>query len=191
MYMQQQPMMQPVMQPMMQPVMQPMMQPVQPVMMPSYAPPPPTYYPPPQPQQQGPMIINLGNNNNDSGSGSPCPTCAKDTGNIPRKTIGCVTIAWCLVLFFLTGGMAFCYPLCTDSCKDTELVCVRCQTVKSKVPANCCWNRFCCFWFFKVSYESQHISTSSHKLTSLWKWNRFSLEMGLEDLEILIAVLWQ
>ena len=121
-------------QPMMQPMMQPVMQPV--MMMPP--PPPPAYYPPPPPQQQGPMIINLsGNNNNNSGSGSPCPTCGKETGNIPRKTIGCVTIVWCLVLFFLTG-VAWCYPFCTDSCKDTELVCVRCQTVKSKISANCC-----------------------------------------------------
>ena len=129
----QQPMMQPVMQPVMQPMMQPVMQPM--MMMPP--PPPPAYYPPPPPQQQGPMIINLSGNNNNSGSGSPCPTCGKETGNIPRKTIGCVTIVWCLVLFFLTG-VACCYPFCTDSCKDTELVCVRCQTVKSKISANCC-----------------------------------------------------
>ena len=123
---------------MQQPMMQPMMQPAQPMMMPIYAPPPPppAYYPPPPPQQQGPMIINLqGNQHSD---GSPCPTCGKDTGNIPRKTIGCVTIVWCLVLLFLTGGLAWCYPFCTDSCKDTELVCVRCQTVKSKIAANCC-----------------------------------------------------
>ncbi len=99
------------------------------------APPPPAYYPPPPQPQQGPMIINLGNNN--SGDGSPCPTCGKDTGNIPRKTVGCVAICWCLCLLFFTGFFCF-YPLCTDSCKDTELVCVRCQTVKSKVQANCC-----------------------------------------------------
>lgn len=115
-------------------------------MMPNYAqPPPPAYYPPPAPayyppppqqQQQGPMIINLSNNN--TGDGSPCPTCGKDTGNLPRKTIGCVAITWCLCLFFLTGGMTFCFPLCIDGWKDTELVCVRCQTVKSKIQANCC-----------------------------------------------------
>jgi len=109
---------------------------------PAYAAPQPAYYPPPppppQPQQQWPMIINLqGNQHSD---GSPCSTCGKDTGNIPRKTVGCVTIVWCIVLFILSGGVACCYPFCTDSCKDTELVCVRCQTVKSKVPANCCWN---------------------------------------------------
>ena len=124
--------MQPVMQPMMQPVMAPMMAPMM------APPPPPAYYPPPPPPPaQGPMIITMGNNGN-SGSGSPCPTCGKDTGNIPRKTIGCITIVWCLVLFVLTGALAWCYPFCTDSCKDTELVCVRCQTVKSKIPANCC-----------------------------------------------------
>lgn len=104
---------------------------------PMYAP-PPTYYPPPQaPQQQGPMIINLGGNNNNDGSGSPCPACGKDTGNIPRKTIGGVAIAWCLCLLFFTGSFCF-YPLCNDSCKDTELICVKCQTVKTKIAANCC-----------------------------------------------------
>jgi len=102
------------------------------------APPPPAYYPPPAPApvQQGPMIINLGNQGG-SGDGSPCPACGKDTGNIPRKTIGSVAILWCLCLFFFTGT-AWCYPLCNDGCKDTELVCVKCQTVKTKIPANCC-----------------------------------------------------
>ena len=102
------------------------------------APPSPAYYPPPPPppQQQGPMIINLGNNNNDS-SGSPCQTCAKDTGNIPRKKIGCVAIAWCCCL--LPTAVGWLYPLCcTDSCKDTELICVKCQMVKNKITANCC-----------------------------------------------------
>ena len=108
---------------------QPMMMAPQPMMMA----PQPMYSPPPV--QQGPTIITVGGNN-DSGSGSPCPACGKDTGNIPRKTIGCVTIAWCLCLFFFTG-VAWCYPFCTDSCKDTELICVKCHTVKSKIPANC------------------------------------------------------
>ena len=109
----------------------PMMAP-QPMMMapaPMYAPPPP-----PPPQQSGPTIITVGGNN-DNGSGSPCPACGKDTGNVPRKKIGCVTIMWCLCL---TPFMACCYPFCTDSCKDTELVCVKCHTVKSKINANCC-----------------------------------------------------
>lgn len=119
---------------------QPMMQPMQPAYGAPMMAPAPAYYPPPAPApaQQGPMIINLGNNNNSSGDGSPCPTCGKDTGNIPRKKIGCVTILWCLCLLFFTGGMAWCYPFCVDSCKDIELVCARCQTVKSKIPANCC-----------------------------------------------------
>ncbi len=83
-------------------------------------PPPPTYYPPPppapSPAAQGPMIINLGNNNNNGGHGSPCISCGRDTENIPRKKVGCVSILWCLCL----SGTGFCwYPLCTDGCKDT------------------------------------------------------------------------
>jgi hypothetical protein len=39
----------------------------------------------------------------------------------------------------LSGCSLCCIPLCTDSCKDTELICVKCQTVKSKLPAKCCW----------------------------------------------------
>ena len=97
--------------------------------------PQPMYSPPPA--QQGPMVINLGGNSG-GGDGSPCPSCGKDTGNIPRKKIGCVTIAWCFCLLVFSVGTAWCYPFCTDSCKDTELICVKCHTVKSKIPANCC-----------------------------------------------------
>ena len=109
------------------------------MMQPMIATPPPLAYypPPPPPPAQGPMNFYMGNNDH-SGDGSPCPACGKNTGNIPRKVVGSVTIVWCLVLFVLTGALAWCYPFCTDSCKDTELVCVRCQTVKSKIPANCC-----------------------------------------------------
>ena len=102
---------------------------------PGYGAPPPAYYPPPQ--QQGPMIINMGGQNQ-GGEGSPCPVCAHDTGNIPRKTVGTVTILWCLCLAFTTGFLCALCPFCTDGCKDTELICVKCQTVKSKIPANCC-----------------------------------------------------
>jgi hypothetical protein len=26
-----------------------------------------------------------------------------------------------------------------DGCKDSELVCIKCQQIKTTVPANCCW----------------------------------------------------
>lgn len=99
-------------------------------------PPPPVYYPPPQ--QQGPTIITV-NNGGDDSRGSPCPTCGKNTDNIPRKKIGCVAIAWCLCLLFTVGSFGLCLiPFCSDGCKDTELMCVKCQNIKSKIPANCC-----------------------------------------------------
>ena len=105
---------------------------------PMYAPPSPMYAPPPPAPAAGPTVITVGDNNNNGGEGSPCPTCCKDTGNIARKKIGMVAILWCVCLFFFTGSILSCYPFCTDGCKDTELVCIRCQTVKTKIPANCC-----------------------------------------------------
>ncbi len=100
------------------------------------APPPPNYYPPQQ--QQGPMIINLQGNGSNNTSGSGCATCGCSTENIPRKAVGSVTILWCLCLLFTTGAICALYPFCTDSCKDTELVCIKCHQVKDKIPANCC-----------------------------------------------------
>ena len=107
---------------------------------PYYAPPPPpAYYPPaPQAQNSGPMIINLGNQNNNN-SGSPCGVCGGATDSIPRKKIGGVAIAWCICLALTVGAYGLCLiPLCSDNCKDTELVCIKCQTVKQTVSANCC-----------------------------------------------------
>lgn len=81
------------------------------------------------------MIINLSGGNNSNG-GTNCPSCGHETGNLPRKKVGCVAISWCVCMLFTTGCCWI--PLCMDGCKDTELVCVKCQTVKSKIEANCC-----------------------------------------------------
>lgn len=125
--------------------MAPMMPMAQPMYM-APPPPPPVYYQPPPPppvyyppqQQQGPTIITV-NNGGDDSRGSPCQTCGKNTDNIPRKKVGCVAIAWCLCLLFTVGSFGLCFiPLCSDGCKDTELICVKCQNIKSKIPANCC-----------------------------------------------------
>ena len=116
-----QPMMQPMMQPM-QPMMQPMMQPV---MMP----------PPPPVVQPGPTIIKIDGNNNNNGT--PCQFCGTNTGQIVRKKVGCVAILWGLCLLWTTGFLC-CLPCCMDGCKDSELVCTKCQQVKNTIPANCC-----------------------------------------------------
>lgn len=105
-----------------------------------YGAPPPNYYAPPPPvPQQGPVIINIAGAG--SSSGTACPTCRKDTPNIPRKKVGCVTVAWCLCLLFTVGGWGLCLIpcCCNDNCKDTELVCQICQGVKQTIKANCCW----------------------------------------------------
>ncbi len=126
------------MQPMMSPMvpMQPMMSPMVPMAVPVMMPPPPVYFPPPPPPPAAPQtIIITGGNNRESGSA--CQICGKETGNILRRKLGCVGIAWCVCLA-LTTGILCVIPLCGDSCKDTEIVCNHCQTVKSTVSANCC-----------------------------------------------------
>ena len=119
-----------------------------PQMMPMYAPQPPpqqmyypsppvtpVYMPPPPPQQQVQPII-IKTNNNGNANKTHCPICGAETGNLPRKKVGMTAIMWCLVL--TSCGLCFVPLCCTDSCKDLELLCVKCQTVKVKVPANCC-----------------------------------------------------
>ena len=113
-------------QPMMQPMMQPVMQPVQPM-----------YMAPPPPVQQGPTIITIGGNNNNN-DGTYCPVCNKNTNQIVRKNLGCVNVLWCFCLCSIIGPLGL-IALCNDSYKDSEIVCTNCQTVKSTVPANCCW----------------------------------------------------
>ena len=94
---------------------------------PAYVAPAPAYYPPPA----GPTIITIGNTND---SGTHCPTCGHNTGAIPRKKIGTVAILWCLCLLFTVGAYGLCLiPLCSDNCKDTELTCTKCQTIKARI----------------------------------------------------------
>ncbi len=101
-------------QPMYGQQMQPMMQPMQPVygqpQMPMMQ---PTYMPPQQ--QQGPTIIRI---DNDGPDGSPCQFCGTNTGQIVRKKVGCVAIAWGCCLLYFTGFLC-CIPCCMDGCKDS------------------------------------------------------------------------
>lgn len=83
---------------------------------------------------QGPTVIHISNDDND---GTPCQFCGTNTTHIIRRKVGCVAIAWGCCLFYFTGILC-CLPCCIDGCKDTELICVKCQNVKSTIPANCC-----------------------------------------------------
>lgn len=161
------------------PVMAPPMMVAPPPPMYYPSPPPPVYYPPPPPPPPPPSapatIIITGGNNNDS-SGSPCSSCGRDTGNVVRKKVGCVALAWCICLL-LTTGFACYIPLTRDSCKDTELVCNRCSTVKAVIHANCCWSSssflnhslvfpyrkdlhiFCPFSFTRLTKSFSHFTT--------------------------------
>lgn len=96
----------------------------------------PGFVPPPPPAQNGPTIITIGDKNNHN-DGTPCQFCGTNTAQIVRKKVGCVAIAWGICLLWTTGILC-CLPCCMDGCKDTELVCVKCQQVKNTIPANCC-----------------------------------------------------
>ena len=95
----------------------------------------PGFMQPPPPQvQQGPTIITIQGNNND---GSSCQFCGTNTGNMIRKKVGCTAILWGLFLLWLTGFLC-CLPCCMDSCKDTEIVCIKCNQIKNEIPASFC-----------------------------------------------------
>ena len=89
---------------------------------------------PPPMVQQGPTIIKIDGGNN---GGSHCQFCNSSTGQMVRKKVGCVAILWGLFLLWLTGFLC-CLPCCMDGCKDSEIVCTKCQQVKQTIPANCC-----------------------------------------------------
>ncbi len=84
----------------------------------------------------GPTVIRMNGNNYNEG-GSPCQLCGTNTAQVTRKKVGCVAIMWGICLLWTTGFLC-CLPCCMDSCKDTELVCVKCQQVKTTIEANCC-----------------------------------------------------
>ena len=97
---------------------------------PGYGQPPPGYGHP-----QGPTVIHVDNDDND---GTPCQYCGTNTTHICRRTSGGVTYAWCCCLLITTGFLCFVPFFCCENCKDVELVCIKCQQVKNKIPANCC-----------------------------------------------------
>lgn len=100
-----------------QPMMQPMMQPMQPMYgQPGYMQPPPMQPMYGAPQQTGPTIIKI--DVDGDGNGSPCQFCGTNTGQIVRKKVGCVAIAWGLCLLWATGFLC-CLPCCMDGCKDS------------------------------------------------------------------------
>ena len=76
----------------MQPVMKPVMQPM--------------YMQTPTPTVQQSLIIII--NDNKDPVGMHCQTCGLETGQIQRKTVGCVAITWGVVYCLLTGCFVYC-----------------------------------------------------------------------------------
>ena len=88
-----------------------------------------------QQAQQGPTIIQIDGVH--GGDGSPCQFCRTNTGQIVRKKIGCVAIAWGLCLIWFPG-VFYCISCCMNGFNDSELVCIMCRHIKNTVPANLC-----------------------------------------------------
>lgn len=83
------------------------------------------------------IVINNGNNN--PSNATYCPQCKSKTESMGRRAVGRVTIMWSFVLAFVGLPCCLCFiPFCNDDCKDLEIVCMHCDQVKDKVPAQCC-----------------------------------------------------
>lgn len=108
----------------------------QPYVQPGYgAPPPPPVYGYGAPTgPTGPTIITINDNDND---GTPCQYCGVKTSHIVRRKMGCVAASWCVCLFLTTGFLCF-LPCVMDGCQDVQFICIKCQSVKTTIPANCC-----------------------------------------------------
>lgn len=110
---------------------------------------PMAYYPPPAPAVSAPNTIVLNNvvggGNSGGGMGSLCAVCGCETNNVPRKKVGKTLILWTVFLFLFTGCCCF-IPFCRGTCHDIELMCVKCLTTKSTIPADCCWFLYNRYW---------------------------------------------
>jgi len=66
-----------------------------------------------------------------------CKTCGTVTDSRFRKTMGPMAVVWCILLGLFGGVCCLCFiPYAFDTCKDTTLFCVTCNTAKVTVPAN-------------------------------------------------------
>lgn len=83
--------------------------------------------PPPSAQSATTLVYQVQNQ-----SGSYCPLCNQQTGSYVKKSTGCITWIWCIVLFLLT---AFCcwIPFVCDSCKENQVICAKCNLKKAVI----------------------------------------------------------
>lgn len=91
-----------------------------------------------QPQPPSTVII-INNGSNKPSNATYCSQCKTKTENIGRRAVGRVTIMWSFALTFVGLVCCLCFiPFCNDDCKDLEIVCMHCDSVKDKIPAQCC-----------------------------------------------------
>lgn len=68
-----------------------------------------------------------------------CERCRKETTNDIRRRVGKVAMYWSLCLLFTTAIL--CWIPCHKNgcwCKDIDVICLKCETVKYVIPAQCC-----------------------------------------------------
>ena len=106
---------------------------------------PHSVYPPPPPPNNPAGVIVIQEKNKATitnlavmGDIKHCEVCQTDTDNIKRGKVSTVTFAWCFFLLFVSGGLLAFVPFCYDVCKDTQIICQRCQQLKTTVEATCC-----------------------------------------------------
>ena len=86
----------------------------------------------------GPTVIDIDPNGvQKNGGPQPCQNCKTITGQTVRRKIGGTALGWGVCLWVWTGILCW-MPCGMDGCKDAELVCVKCNQVKSLIHAPIC-----------------------------------------------------
>jgi hypothetical protein len=128
-----------------------------------------------------------------------CPICGQAGDNIVRYRMGAAAWAWCCGLFWTTYFF-WLIPVCSNSCKDTELLCNRCGAIKLVIPGKCCWFIFETWspsiCHLKPQWSRKQINNNPHRWVR-WvlffnKRLLFLYELSKGDIDRLVneSILW-
>ena len=69
---------------------------------------------------------------------SMCKYCKEETNSIVNRTPGKAVVYWILFLCLFTAGLLFFVPFLMEGCKDTIVICTKCNQRKHKIEAEMC-----------------------------------------------------